>query len=339
MAHEDRPEAGALTRRLEESPYSFDFFHAVRRLECAFADRPRIGLSLHPKQDPVRFCQPASLSFAPSNISGYHGGDQQTPPRLYVNFLGLLGPSGPMPLHLTEYIRERQRHHHDHTLVRFLDVFNHRMISLFYRAWAVNQLTVSFDRKESDRFGVYLGSLFGMGMDSFRHRDAVDDIAKLYYCGHLTCPTKHAEGLAAILNDYFGFPVTIEQFVGQWIKLPPASYCRLGEAPQTGQLGRTVIVGSKVWECQQKYRIKFGPLCLKDFQRLLPGESSLPRLVGWVNNYAGQALVWDVQLILKAREVPQIELGRTGLLGWSTWLKSQPFRQDAEDVILRPSAA
>jgi type VI secretion system protein ImpH len=258
---------------------------------------------------------------------------------MYVNFMGLLGPNGPMPLHLTEYIRERQRHHRDHTLGRFLDVFNHRMISLFYRAWANSQQTVSFDRKESDRFAVYFGSLIGIGIDSFRHRDVVDDIAKIYYCGHLACPTKHAEGLGAILNGYFGVPVVIEQFVGQWIKLPPESFCRLGETPSTGQLGRTVIVGSKVWDCQQKFRIKFGPLSAKDFQRFLPGQGSFPRLVAWLHNYIGPAMMWDVQFILKAREVPQTELGRAGRLGLSTWLKSQPFKQDAEDVILRSSVA
>jgi len=338
MAHEDRTDASTLIRQLELNPFSFDFFHAVRKLECTHPHLPRIGYSQHPRQDPIRFCQPPSLSFAPSNIVEFQT-HAKNAPKLFVNFMGLLGPNGPLPLHMTEYVRERQRHHHDSTLAGFLDIFHHRMISLFYRAWACNHQTVSFDRKESDRFAVYLGSLIGIGMDSLCQRDRVDDLAKLHFSGHLACPTKHADGLASILKGYFGVPVVIEQFVGQWIKLPPDSLCHLGASPRSGTIGQTAIVGSKIWQCQQKFRIKFGPLDLKDFRRLLPGGASLSRLADWIKNYAGMALSWEAQLILKAAQVPQVQLGQQGQLGWSTWLKSQPFKKDTDDVVLESSVA
>src|SRR3954469_22817422 len=145
-------------------------------------------------------------------------------PRLGVHFFGLLGPNGPMPLHFSDFVRERQREH-DATLARFLDLFNHRMTAFFYRAWACNQQTVSFDRPDQDRFGVYVASLIGMGMPSFRNRDAVPDIAKLHYAGPLVNQTRHADGLAAIIEDYLNIKTDIQQCVGQWLQLPPESAC------------------------------------------------------------------------------------------------------------------
>lgn len=339
MASKDRAKANILTRQLANAPYAFDFFQAVRRLECARSDLPRIGNSRRPKEDPVRFCQEASLAFAPSAIARYGPGSGGRPWRLSVNFFGLLGPNGPMPLHITECVRERTRHHQDRTLARFFDVFHHRMISLFYRAWADNQQTVSFERSGDDRFAVYVGSLVGIGMDSFRDRDAVPDLAKLHYSGRLAGGTCHAEGLRAILSDYFGFPTEIDEFVGEWIEVPPDCRCRLGASPDSGEVGRTAIVGSRVWQCQHKFRIKLGPMRLCDYERMLPGRDSYFRLVAWIRNYTGDELLWDVQLVLKAQEVPQIQLGQAGRLGWTTWPRSKPFEKDADDLLLRPSVA
>ena len=153
-------------------------------------------------------------------------------PRLAVRFFGLLGPNGPLPLHLTEYalkrLRYRQGSHHDRTFAWFLDIFHHRMLSLFYRAWANNEPTVSFDRPESDRFADYVGSLAGLGMPSLRERDDISDLTKLYYCGWLSSQTKPAEGLQAMLADYFKLQVCIEEFIGEWMTLPEEHLCRIG---------------------------------------------------------------------------------------------------------------
>jgi type VI secretion system protein ImpH len=338
MASENWSEADSLTRRLEDAPYSFDFFQAVRRIECSHPDLPRVGHSQRPREEAVRFCQEVSLAFAPSTIAAYAPASGVRPPRFFVNFFGLFGPNGPLPLHITEWARERIRHHGDQTFARFLDVFHHRMVSLFYRAWACNQQVVSHDRRGDDRFFAYIGSLFGIGMSSFWGRDAAPDVAKLHYSGRLSCPTHHAEGLRSILSDYFRIRAELKEFVGEWIDLPRASRCRLGESPETGLVGSTVIVGSRIWQCQHKFRVKLGPMRLSDYQRMLPGGDSLGRLIAWVRNYIGDELSWDVQLILMAEEVPPLRLGQTGKLGWTTWLTSKPLEEDADDLVLRPSA-
>jgi len=335
MAGDGGTEAHTLERRLAEAPYAFDFFQAVRRLQCAHPDTPPVGHSRRPADDPVRFGQKPSLAFSPSALAEFRPG---SPAHMIINAFGLLGPHGAMPLHITEYALSRQQVH-DFTLPAFLDVFHHRMISLFYRAWASCQQTVNFERGDEDRFAVYIASLFGQGMPAFRGRNAIPDVAKLHFSGRLACQTKCPEGLQAIVETFFGITTEIVEFVGQWVELPDEYTCRLGESPETGSMGRTAVVGSRVWECQQKFRIRMGPMDFDDYQRMLPGGESLPRLVDWVRNYLGDELLWDVQLILKKEAVPATSMGQLGQLGWSTWTLSAPPPEDADDLVLRPVAA
>ena len=118
--------------------------------------------------------------------------------------------------------------------------------------------------------------------------------------------------------------------------LPEGSVCRLGATPESGTLGVTAIVGSRIWDCQLKFRIRLGPMTLADLSRLLPTGASFRRLKTWVLNYLNEEFFWDAQLVLQREEVPETCLGRAGLLGWTTWLKSVPFAHDAEDLILNP---
>jgi type VI secretion system protein ImpH len=336
MASPDRTQtyAVALFEALRRAPYAFHFFQVLRRLECLYRDRPRLGKSIRLADDPVRLAQEPSLAFAPATLAAFKPGGDGQPPRLSEYFFGLFGPNGPLPTHLTEYVRDRVRNHGDHTFARFADIFHHRMLCLFYRAWADAQPTVSFDRPENDRFQVYVGAPFGLGMPSLWNRDAVPDLAKFHYAGRLVCQTRNAEGLRAILADFFKLPVTIQTFVGHWLPLSEASRCRLGETPTTGLLGMTAVIGERVWDCQYKFRIVMGPMGLEEFQRLLPGGESLRRLVAWVRNYVGHELLWDFNPILKREEVPPLVLGAGTRLGWTTWLTSRPLERVADDLKL-----
>jgi type VI secretion system protein ImpH len=241
-------------------------------------------------------------------------------------------------LHLTEYARERVNAG-DWTFVRFLDVFHHRMLSLFYRVWADAQPTAQFDRPDTDRFAAYIGSLAGIGMPTLQSRDAMPDLAKLGFAGRFVCQSRHAEGLQAMLGAFFELPMQIAEFVGQWLPLPDDCRCELRQGGGMAQLGFSATIGERVWDCQTKFRIVAGPMDLADYQRLLPGGESLERLMAVVKNYVGLELDWDLHLLLKQPEIPQTQLGTLGQLGWTTWLVSQPPREDADDLILRPQAA
>lgn len=326
-----------LLQRLQEKPSAFDFFAVLRQLECAYPDKPRIGQSHRPQDDAVRFGQHPSLAFEPGMIASVSAGKEGMPPRLDVNFFGLLGANGPLPVHLTEYVRDRLRNSNDPTLARFLDIFHHRLVSLLYRAWACAQPAVSLDRPEADRFSNYVGSLTGIGMDSLQKRDAAPDFAKLHYAGRLSAQTRNAEGLAAILSDFFQLPVVLREFVGHWMRLPDDGKCRLRSGPDAEVLGMTTVLGRQVWNCQHKFRIIIGPIGFTQFEHMLPGGESVARLIAWVHNYAGLAYEWDVNLILKKEEVPPLRLGKRARLGWTTWLISRPPQRDDNQLTIHPA--
>jgi type VI secretion system protein ImpH len=335
---EDRRGPAELWAELLRACHGRDFFQAVRRVECLHPDRPRIGRSLRPSDDPVRLAQDPSLEFAGSTLSSFRPAHDGLPPRLAGHFFGLLGPNGPLPLHLTEYARERLHHESDPTFSRFLDVFHHRMLALFYRAWALNRPTVSYDRPPEDWFAVYLASLFGLGMPALRERDGMPDRAKLFYAGLFACQTRHPAGLQAIISDFFALPALVREFVGEWLMIPPAGRCRLGVSPDTGTLGETTVAGSWMWSARHKFRVVLGPLGLADFQRFLPMGASLPRLTAMVRGYAGDELAWDLNPVLKGAEVPPSRLGAFSRLGWTSWLTAGPLSRDADDLILEPLA-
>jgi len=338
MARPDRTAADGLEflQELAAHPHRFHFDQALRRLECLYAQQPRIGQSLRPADDPIRLGQEPTMAFPPSTLASFKPGKDGRPARLNVFFGGVFGANGPLPLHLTEHARGRLLNDADPTFVRFVDVFHHRMLSLFYRAWSTAQPTVQFDRPDADRFGAYVGSTLGIGMPSLRNRDAMPDLAKLFFAGRFSCQTRHAEGLAAILKEFFQLPIGIEEFVGHWLRLPDDCRCQIGQLAQCAGLGVTATIGERVWDCQQKFRVTVGPLRFDEYQRLLPGGDSLERLIAVVHNYVGLELTWDVHLILQKAEVPPLALGQLGQLGWTTWLGSRDRQQDAADLVLDP---
>jgi len=119
-----------LWARLLEQPFEHDLFMLLRRLD-AQDDHPLLGRAPRPLDEPLRLGQEPSMAFAPSNVSGVEA-DGDGPPRISIYGFGLFGPNGPLPLHLTEYARERKRHHADNTISAFADLFHHRLILLFY---------------------------------------------------------------------------------------------------------------------------------------------------------------------------------------------------------------
>lgn len=323
----------ALDASLREEPYRFDFFQAVRRLECAHPERPGLGRSKRAAEDPVRLGQDPALDFAPSTLSSYQPGVDGRPARLGVLFFGLFGPNGPLPAHLTERARRRARHG-DPAFARFADVFHHRLLSFFYRAWADAQPTV-----RRDRFAFYIGALCGRALPSAQRRDAWPDAHKLHHAGHLASLPRHPDALLSVLEGCFGLPIELEEFVGGWLELPEAVRCRLGHSEDTGRLGVSAVVGARSYQSQHRFRLIFGPLGCADFERLLPGGDGLRRLVAVVRNVVGDELEWDIQLVLRGKEVPALRLGAAGRLGWTSWLWVEERKSDVRDLVLRSEAA
>jgi len=323
-------DAVAFLASLADAPYRHDFYQALRRLECLHPDKPRWGRALRPSDEPVRLGQDADLAFAPAPLAALQNGGNGTPARLQVRLFGLFGPNGPLPTHITEYARERERHVGDPTLGRFLDLFHHRMLALFYRAWAQAQPHVNRDRPEDDHFAIYVGAFAGLSPASFRERDTLPDPAKFFHVGALVRQVRNGEGLVAILRHFFRVPVKIEEFVGHWMALGPGERTHL--QPGGACLGRGAVLGGRVWDGQHKFRIHLGPLTLAQYRDFLPGSSLLRKLVDWVRLYLGFELDWDVRLALASNEVPPLSLDGRTQLGWTTWLGRRKAAGDADDL-------
>lgn len=333
MASQDRKENDRLTlyQKLGDEPYRFDFFKALRLIECANPDKSRIGTSRRPNGDPVRLGQEPSLAFAPSTIANFISQEPGQAPKMSVLFFGLFGPNGPLPLHLTEYARERIRNHGDESFAAFTDLFHHRLLSLFYRAWADAQPTTSFDRPQDDGFSARVSCLVGDGYELGEHRDELDYV-KLNFAGRFVQKPCNVEGLLAVLVSFFDTPMEIEQYVGQWLYIPSEFQWKLGSELESGCLGMSTTLGAKVWQCQHKFRLIVGPLTLEDYKRMLPGGKSLNNLVKLMRLYIGEELDWELQLLLKTGEIQPASLGKFGQLGWTTWLPSS-FKPDVFDEL------
>ena len=331
MASKEREKGPDLSRlyALEGSPQTHHLFQALRLIEAAYDTTPRLGRSRRPAQDPVRLGQEPELAFPTSTIARFALNEGRGPARLSQHVFGLFGPNGALPLHLTEYARDRLRNQHDPTFAAFADMFHHRILSLFYRAWTTGEPAPSFDRIDDDPFGEKLDAIAGVAGEAFACRDAMPDLARRHFAGLLSAGPRNEAGLAAILKSFFSARISIESFVGSWLHLEPTDRGRLGGAC----LGQSASLGEKVWSREARFRIRIGPLNLEDYKRLLPGGRSIKRLNAIIRSYAGDTLEWDVNLILKEEEVPKAVLGSNIALGQTSWI-GQREKKDADDLFL-----
>ena len=337
MASESGRPDPSLEEVLFAEGFRFDFFQAVRLLELIYPGRKPVGRQAGPGEEVVRFRTHLSLSFPPSAIQDLQPPkDGDGPARLTAAFMGLIGPLAVLPRHYTELMLERARRH-DNALRDFLDLFDHRIISLFYRAWEKYRFYVGFERTVKsgggyDPFSMHLFDLVGMGTGGLRGRLAFGDEALLLYTGLLAQHPRSASALANILSDYFAIPVKVKQFVGQWLDITDENRTRLGQANNT--LGSSAVAGTRIWDQQAKFVLRVGPLGWPEFSRFLPTGDGFQALVQFARFCAGQEFDFDVQLVLKAPEVPWCRLGEErARLGFSTWLKTEEFRRDADQVI------
>jgi type VI secretion system protein ImpH len=328
----------SVAQLLFQRPYEFDFFQAVRLLALMHPTRPLLSRVDEGVSENIRFRALASLNFPPSPVYQLTDGD---PIQMTVAFMGLTGPQGVLPEHYTEHVIARL-FEKDGSLAAFFDLFNHRFIALFYQAWAKHNLPASFERERASRskgrgLTQYLFDLIGMGTQNLRGRLQVLDEALLPYAGLIAQSPHSASALRGVLADYFQLPVEIRQFVGRWISLVQTDLSYLSPEGLHNQLGFGAIAGDQVWNQQAGFRVQLGPITYQQFVHFLPVGEAFPTLVNLVRFFVGQTLDFDVQLILRAAEVPWCRLSddlSSPRLGWSTWLKTEEFASDVQDTIL-----
>ena len=335
--------AARIAQRVNEwsaTPWACDYFAVMRRLEALAAPAPRWGHALLPSAEAIRVRQEPSLAFATASISRFDAASAHEPPGFRQQFFGYLGPNGPLPVHLSEFIRERALNFGDRTALAFLDVFTHRFALHFYRAWAQARPVVALDRPGEDSFRRRVGALVGIGGAARQGRDAVHDDARLHFAGWLVRRVHSAEGVEAVLRTYFAVPVRLERWVGHWMRVPPDELTCLGRGgvpdDASCRLGQGALMGRRVWDRQHKVRLHIGPLSLAQYRGFLPTGAARPVLLHWMQELLGDELEWDTELALDKDDVPAIRLGcdrgNAAQLGWVSWLGGRPRTRDATDV-------
>lgn len=351
MARPDRRKSSDLKERLERQPFHFDFFQAVRLLERLAKDREPVGRDADPGREVVRFRALPSASFPSSDVNSLAPSHDGLPPELTVSFLGLFGPQGALPRHYTELVIERLHvRSKDPTLRDWLDLFNHRTISLFFRIWEKYRVPVGFERhrrlgpkSSGDLFTQSILSLVGLATPKLGGRLAVDDDSILFYAGHYSHAPRCVQNLRRLLAERFGLKLDIESMVGQWLKLEPNERSRMADARHPRgvnmALGHTMILGDRVWDVQSKFRLVIGPVGYREFCSLLPNTKRILRIAQMVRLYVGAEFDFDAQVILKAEDVPPMQLNSGSepgpRLGWNTWLLSGPASKDGTEAVFR----
>lgn len=350
MASPRRSAKHSVSELLQSEPYRFSFVQAVRLLEESVRNKPdvrHIGGDALPSQECVRFAGYSARSFPPSEVVSLEEEEDAGTPtaKITVAFMGLYGPSGVLPYHDTQRIIDhgsKQNPERD-----FLDLFNHRIVSLFYRAATKYRIPFAYEDSyheatpDQDVVTRSLYSVAGMGLDGLRGRLEIRDELAIEFAGLFGHRNKNAVGLTQMLGCYFNLPIDVEQFSGQWLKLSeencsemPSRQIPLG---QNCQLGTSFVIGDRLWDISGKFRIQLGPLTKSQFDQFLPGTDCLVELAQIVQLYAGNQFDFDIQLILQAAEVPEIQLGQQARLGQNTWLITKSTDQDKSDAVFRQS--
>lgn len=337
------PVTKPLDKELLEEPFRFEFFQAVRILQELYPDKKGIAQTADPSEEVIRFRTNPSLRFPPSEIQKIEKiVDKETGEErleMTVNFMGMVGIAGVLPIHYSELVVQRERHK-DKTLHAFLDIFSHRMISLFFKAWEKYRFPIQYEYGD-DAFTQYLYDWVGLGTKGLRDKMGIREERLLPYGGLIQQTPHSATALKRIIADYFGVPARVLEFFGQWLELDDESVTRLGV--KNSRLSFEAIIGTRVWDQQSKIRLVLGPMGFREFTGFLPSGDANRPLKSMTTFMAGLEIDFDVQLVLSAKEVPGCVLTtralRRPMLGWTSWLKSVPFQQDDDQVVLQLSGA
>lgn len=318
------PQASSLPPGLENwfdpsAPWDAGFISIMRAIAARTPSLPPPGKAALPSQERFRLGQISSMAFSPREIAAIHQQDDKI--KLQLFGLGIWGAQGAMPLHLSELAYSRYEQH-DPTLIDFVDIFHHRALSQFYRAWFLSQDTASLDRKEDERFSFYVGSLVGLDPSE------LDPVplpihARLASSAHLIREARNPDGLLGAMEYYFQVPVQMEEFELQWIFLEGKDQTALGDDRYAALLGDGAILGNTVLDRQHKFKLMMGPLTLAQYMLFSPWGSDMAVLRELVRSFIGFEYAWDVQLVLAADQVPQATLDGSHQLGYASWLERE----------------
>ena len=334
----------------------YDFFKTVWLLQRYFAEKYTGSDTASPHNNSVKKRIDADYLRLRPNIALAHPGSDiedlallvptnQRPEayQLTVNFLGLYGVDSPLPdFYLDELIQADESEDAQRV---FLDVFHHRIISLFYQSWSKYQSLFQYfssddlgnnnasDTANSIIHGLY--SFLGLGDDSKRASLGVATEHLLPFLNRLSPLNRTASTIEIVLKKLLGVEVAIEEFVHRSVLVPVQQQLALGQA--NCSLNCDMIVGEYVADIAGKVRIHLQDLTWEQYHYFMPLAEGHCLLRDLLNYLLPSPLEYDIQLNLALEQVRSFSLSDDSSiqLGCSTWLA--PPDAAAEYSFLSPS--
>jgi type VI secretion system protein ImpH len=336
METEDRNQRNSVIDLLFKESYRFDFYQAVRLLEIlyrrALFEKGEDAYKLQeedffdPANFPVQFRSTVGSVFPASDVEKISLSDNKSEIfEMMVNFIGIAGIQGPLPYHYTQLIMDTERESSGNKAFReFLDIFNHRLISLMYQIRKVHRVTFDLCPPEDTLIAKYLFSLIGVATDGLKNRLSVQDRTLLYYTGLFTAHSRSLSGIEYILSDYFRVKIQAVSFVGAWQVIPADQRIKIGAAGVSQILGVSATIGKCFWDPAAKFELRIGPVSGGQFLDFLPLKSSksFAILYELTKHYAGSEYSFDFILIVNPAHLTPVKLGDkiTARLGWTAWI-------------------
>ncbi len=316
-------------QKAQGQPWDHGFTRMLRWIGARYDYLPKIGTAVKPSEEVVRIGQVPSLVFSPREVAEVSFKNGQTHLKTYG--LGLWGPNGPLPLHFSEMALHRREMLHDHSLTNFVDLFHHRALSLFHRAWEINQSTAGLDRRHDERFSRYAAWLTGGELDELA-TTSLPTHAQLSASAHLKHQSKNPAAMVQTLAHYFQVPVALEEYYFDWMNMSPADRTQLGVG-ENALLGQGAMLGESVPDRQNTFLLTLGPLSLSQYLRFLPNGADLGSLIDWVRAFVGLEYKWVLKLLVEQEEASPMQLGGDQRLGWSSWLGGGEREPNAAPVV------
>lgn len=301
---------------LKKDPAKTDFIEVIRNCDKMSDPSSPTGWADSVSKEFWRFGQQPALHFYDKTVAAIsdrpNGGAH-----LDVFSPGLCGVDGPMSYDLTGMVMSQSRNNYDYALQRFLDIINHRFITLYYRACTQNDTAISFDRLGNDLVRSIQRSLSGADAHGeFSLAPFLAETATQYALFGIY----GSKGLELLLKLFLGFDIQVQERVFSTHSIPRELHCRLGKKYEAS-LGVNTQIGTHFFSNTKKFILKIGPVDFSQCEQLLPGTKKYRKILELVNFYMRKPMDFDIEFVLNKKSIPGISLNGFSSLGRSCFFK------------------
>jgi len=334
MARTSRPPSDHLSLLARAAPHVARLapLALLRAAEARAPDLPRVGESKLPSDDVATLAQTPMMAFPAASLNAITFDGAR--PRVEGYWLGLTGPMGPLPLHLTEFACYERRYAKEQPFGDFVDLAAGRMLQFFYRAWSAASPAASVDRPAEDHFGDRLAALTG-AEEGATADSPFPARARLRYAALYVSP-RSAAAIADALSDLLRVPVRIVENIPRWRDIEPEDRTGLGR--HFAGLGRDIITGRRVQTAQDAFRVVLTMPDARTYAAFLPGGRHFALLAAALDSFAPPHLEWEAELELPKPAITPVRLGGGMRIGWSAWTGKPRGDEARADARLGPSA-